>query len=43
MQITIVGAGNRARGIATGTPAGGHAVTATVTAENPGKAVRLVD
>ncbi|UXX91446.1 NAD(P)-binding domain-containing protein [Streptomyces sp. AD2-2] len=43
MQITIVGAGDMARGIATGAPACGHTVTATVTAENPGKAVRLVD
>lgn len=41
MKITIVGAGNMARGIATRALAGGHAVT--VTAKDPGKAVRLVD
>ncbi|SMQ19964.1 reduced coenzyme F420:NADP oxidoreductase [Streptomyces sp. Ag82_O1-12] len=41
MQITIVGAGNMARGIATRALAGGH--TVTVTAKDPGKAVRLVD
>src|SRR5690349_16147326 len=41
MKITIVGAGNMARGIATRALAGGH--TVTVTAKDPGKAVRLVD
>lgn len=41
MKITIVGAGNMARGIATRALAGGHHVT--VTAKDPGKAVRLVD
>jgi 8-hydroxy-5-deazaflavin:NADPH oxidoreductase len=41
MQITIVGAGNMARGIATRALAGGH--TVTITAKDPGNAVRLVD
>ncbi|WP_371663053.1 NADPH-dependent F420 reductase [Streptomyces sp. NBC_00280] len=41
MQITIVGAGNMARGIATRALEGGHAVT--ITAKDPGKAVGLVD
>ena len=41
MRITIVGAGNMARGIATRALAGGH--TVTITAKDPGKAVRLVD
>ncbi|EDY56564.1 MULTISPECIES: NADPH-dependent F420 reductase [Streptomyces] len=41
MKITIVGAGNMARGIATRALAGGH--TVTITAKDPGKAVRLVD
>lgn len=41
MKITIVGAGNMARGIATRALAGGHHVT--VTAKDAGKAVRLVD
>ncbi|WP_371657534.1 NADPH-dependent F420 reductase [Streptomyces sp. NBC_00280] len=41
MQITIVGAGNMARGIATRALAGGHAVV--ITAKDPGKAVGLVD
>ncbi|GGV57541.1 NADPH-dependent F420 reductase [Streptomyces massasporeus] len=41
MQITIVGAGNMARGIATRALVGGH--TVTVTTRDPGKAVRLVD
>lgn len=41
MKITIIGAGNMARGIATRALAGGH--TITVTTKDPGKAVRLVD
>jgi NADPH-dependent F420 reductase len=41
MQITIVGAGNMARGIATRALAGGHAVI--ITAKDPGKAIKLVD
>ncbi|RPF38117.1 NADPH-dependent F420 reductase [Streptomyces sp. TLI_185] len=41
MEITIVGAGNMARGIATRALAGGH--TVTLTAKDPGKAVQLVD
>ncbi|WTP63169.1 NAD(P)-binding domain-containing protein [Streptomyces phaeochromogenes] len=41
MKITIIGAGNMARGIATRALAGGH--TVTVTTKDPGKAVRLVD
>ncbi|MFI5823713.1 NADPH-dependent F420 reductase [Streptomyces rishiriensis] len=41
MKITIVGAGNMARGIATRALAGGH--TVTITAKDPGKAVLLVD
>ncbi|WP_244362417.1 hypothetical protein [Streptomyces aquilus] len=41
MEITIVGAGNTARGIATPALTGRH--TVTVTAKDPGKAVRLVD
>ncbi|MFI8233984.1 NADPH-dependent F420 reductase [Streptomyces sp. NPDC085900] len=41
MKITIIGAGNMARGIATRVLAGGH--TVTITAKDPGKAVRLVD
>ncbi|MEU0677238.1 NAD(P)-binding domain-containing protein [Streptomyces sp. NPDC006172] len=41
MKITIVGAGNMARGIATRALAGGHDVT--VTAKDPGKAVQLAD
>ncbi|SPE99415.1 NADPH-dependent F420 reductase [Streptomyces sp. MA5143a] len=41
MKITIIGAGNMARGIATRALAGGH--TVTITAKDPGKAVRLVD
>ncbi|MEU5313304.1 NADPH-dependent F420 reductase [Streptomyces sp. NPDC021562] len=41
MKITIIGAGNMARSIATRALAGGH--TVTITAKDPGKAVRLVD
>ena len=41
MQITIVGTGNMARGIATRALAGGH--TVTITAKDPRKAVELVD
>ncbi|MFC9685532.1 NADPH-dependent F420 reductase [Streptomyces sp. NPDC056948] len=41
MQITIVGAGNMARGIATRALVGGHPVT--ITAKDPAKAVQLVD
>jgi predicted dinucleotide-binding enzyme len=41
MKITIIGAGNMARGIATRALAGGH--TVAITAKDPGKAVRLVD
>ncbi|MBK6016122.1 NADPH-dependent F420 reductase [Streptomyces sp. MBT53] len=41
MQITIVGAGNMARGIATRALLGGH--TVTITAKDAGKAVGLVD
>lgn len=41
MQITIVGAGNMARGIATRALAGGHAVS--ITAKEPAKAVRLAE
>ncbi|WP_327722256.1 NADPH-dependent F420 reductase [Streptomyces sp. NBC_00490] len=41
MKITIVGAGNMARGIATRALKGGHAVT--ITAKDPGKAIGLVD
>ncbi|MFF4031323.1 NADPH-dependent F420 reductase [Streptomyces sviceus] len=41
MQITIVGAGSMARGIATRALAGGH--TVTITAKDPRKAVELVD
>ncbi|MFF4490497.1 NADPH-dependent F420 reductase [Streptomyces sp. NPDC001544] len=41
MKITIIGAGNMARGIATRALAGGH--TVTITAKDPGKAVLLVD
>ncbi|ULR55028.1 NADPH-dependent F420 reductase [Streptomyces deccanensis] len=41
MQITIIGAGNMARGIATRALAGSHSVT--ITAKDPSKAVRLVD
>ncbi|MER6133724.1 NAD(P)-binding domain-containing protein [Streptomyces sp. NPDC001815] len=41
MQITIVGAGNMARGIATRALVGGHAVT--ITAKDADKAVALVD
>ncbi len=37
MQITIVGAGNMARGIATRALEGGHA--ATITANDPAKAM----
>lgn len=38
MQITIIGARNMARGIATWAPVGGH--TVTVTAKDPAKAAR---
>ncbi|MDH6521917.1 putative dinucleotide-binding enzyme [Streptomyces sp. SAI-135] len=41
MNITIVGAGNMARGIATRALAGGHQVT--ITAKDPDKAVQLAD
>ncbi|MFD5944516.1 NADPH-dependent F420 reductase [Streptomyces collinus] len=41
MKITIIGAGNMARGIATRALAGGH--TVTITAKDPGKAVQLAD
>ncbi|MFF1724136.1 NADPH-dependent F420 reductase [Streptomyces sviceus] len=41
MRITIVGAGNMARGIATRALAGGH--TVTITAKDHRKAVELVD
>ncbi|MFF4629193.1 NADPH-dependent F420 reductase [Streptomyces griseorubiginosus] len=41
MNITIVGAGNMARGIATRALVGGHDVT--ITAKDPDKAVQLAD
>ncbi|MEU1105040.1 NAD(P)-binding domain-containing protein [Streptomyces tibetensis] len=41
MQITIIGAGNMARGIATRALAGGH--TVTLTAKDPAKAARLAE
>ncbi|KFF98688.1 NADP oxidoreductase [Streptomyces scabiei] len=41
MRITIVGAGNMARGIATRALTGGH--TVTITAKDPGRAIGLVD
>jgi NADPH-dependent F420 reductase len=41
VKITIIGAGNMARGIATRALTGGH--TVTITAKDPDKAIRLVD
>ncbi|WNM32576.1 NAD(P)-binding domain-containing protein [Streptomyces sp. Li-HN-5-11] len=41
MKITVIGAGNMARGIATRALAGGH--TVTITAKDADKAVRLAD
>ncbi|MER7482571.1 NAD(P)-binding domain-containing protein [Streptomyces sp. NPDC126510] len=41
MQITIIGAGSMARGIATRALAGGH--TVILTAKNPAKATRLAE